>query len=381
MKSRVFNNKIGSPNDFSYPKLTESENKQILASLFEQLLIFDSITITTSRINFPLAFLINQIGINSVERLIESGYIKFMIWSPVLMHGTGTQLDNGTIDESSIYGQPPIAAGSLTKNDLDPEKNIDIGLSHFNFHKDRKRIFKKKALKNYLIPNGMDFSTDSAKIVIDAYKANNLSELGLPFEKEPEQLNIEERKLMLHLSHKVLETAVLSQYNYKSYENYEHIKICEQNLKNIGKAYNVANNTSEILRLENLPNLKGLYLEENLDFNSIFKLRHLSNAKYYRKWINNVGENSNSQEVTKEYLNQLKGNNKFFDSSEGKFLKNLTMFGIGAALGNAISEPIAGGIASYTLGLLDTYVLDNILKGKNPSMFIEDIRMEKNNYR
>lgn len=376
MKNRVFNNKIGSPYSFVFPRLTEEENRLILASIFEQLLIFDSITITTSRVNFPLAFLISQIGINNVERLVESGYIKFMIWSPLLMQGTGKQLEDGTIDESTIYGQPPIAAGSLIKDDLDPEKNIDIGLSHFNLHKDRKRIFKKKALKNYVIPNGMDFSSDSAKIVIDAYKANNLAELGLPFEKDPDQLDLKERELMLQLSHKVLETAVLSQYNYKSYENYEHMKICEQNLQNIGKAYNVANNTSEILRLENLPNLKALYLQENLDFESVFKLRHLSNAKYYRKWINNVGESSNAQEVTKEYLNELKGNNKFFESSEGKFVKNLGMFGIGTALGAAIAGPV-GAAAGFGLGLLDTFVLDNILKGKNPSMFIEDIRTEK----
>lgn len=376
MKSRVFNNKIGSPYSFGYPRLTQEENKLLLASIFEQLLIFDSITITTSRVNFPLAFLISQIGINNVERLVESGYIKFMIWSPVLVHGTGRQREDGTIDESVIYGQPPIAAGSLSKEDLDPEKNIDVGLSPFNLHKDRKKIFKKKALKNYLIPNGMDFSSDSAKIVIDAYKANNLAELGLPFEKEPDQLDLKDRELMLQLSHKVLETAVLSEYNFKSYENYEHMKICQKNLENIGKAYNVANNTSEILKLENLPNLKALYLQENMDFDSVFKLRHLSNAKYYRKWINNIGESSNAQEVTKEYLNEIKGNNKFFESSEGKFVRNLGMFGIGTALGAAIAGP-AGAAAGFGLGLLDTYVLDNLLKGKNPSMFIEDLRTEK----
>jgi hypothetical protein len=219
----------------------------------------------------------------------------------------------------------------------------------------------------------MEFSTDSAKLVIDAYQNNNLTTLGLPFDREPEQLNFAQRQLLLNLGHKVLETAILSKYNLKSYENYEHYEICKQNLTQIGRAFNVSENTSRILKLENLPDLKTLYLKEKLSFDDVFRLRHLSNAKYYRKWINSVGENSNAQEITKEYLNEIKGTNKFFDSDEGKLIRNLGVFGMSTALGTAIAGPI-GAAAGFGLGLLDTFLLDNILKGKNPSMFINDIR-------
>jgi len=374
-KRDVFNNTIGSPYGFHLPNLTESQGNEILAGLFEQLLIFDRITISTNRLNFALVFLIQRLGINMVERLLDSGYIKFMIWSPVVVTGAGKQLDDGTVDESIIYGQPPIAAGTLMADDADPEKNVKKALAHFSFHSERKKIFIKKAVKNYIVPNGMEFSSDSAKFVIDAYKNNNLSGLGLPFEKEPEQLNLDQRKQLLDISHKVIETALLSKYGLKSYENYEHLEICKQNLLNIGKAYNIADNTSIILQLENLPKLKTLYLTERMDFESAFKIRHLSNAKYYRKWINEVGESSNAQEITREYLNEIKGNSKFFDSTGGKLVRNLGMFGIGTTLGNyLIGNPgiVAGGV----LGLLDTFWLESILKGKNPSMFIEDIRNE-----
>jgi len=377
VKSEVFNNSIGSPYSFDYPKLTKEQDRQIVAGLFEQLLIFDKITISTNRLNFALLFLIDRLGINTIERLLDSGYLKLMIWSPVIVTGTGRRQEDGSIDESVIYEQPPIAAGSLSNEDLDPEKNIHIALNHFGLHRDRKRIFTKRAIKNYVVPNGMEFSTDSAKLVIDAYQNNSLKELGLPYEREPNQLHLKERQLLLELGHKVLETALLSKFNLKSYQNYEHYAICKQNLNNIGKAYNISENTDTLFKLEGLPNLKELFLQERMDFDSVFKVRHLSSAKYYRKWINEVGENTNADEIAKEYLNEIKGNTKFFETTEGKFLKNLGLYGVNTAIGAAIAGP-AGAVAGYALGLLETFWLDSILKGKNPSMFIDDLKKEIN---
>ena len=140
MKSEVFNNSIGTPFDFNYPTLTKDQEEQILAGLFEQLLIFDKITISTGRLNFPLAFLISKLGLKSVERLIEAGYIRFMIYAPMIVTSTGMGKEDGTVDDSVIYGQPPIAAGSLSDEDLEPERNIHYALSIFGLSKDIKRI-------------------------------------------------------------------------------------------------------------------------------------------------------------------------------------------------------------------------------------------------
>jgi hypothetical protein len=373
MKSEVFNNSIGAPFRFDTPKLSEEQGRQIIAGLFEQLLIFDKITITTNRLNSTLIFLIDKLGINTVEKLLDYGYLRLMIWSPVIVTGSGRQLKDGSIDESVIYGKPPISAGSLTDDDLDPERNIHAALNHFGLNRDRKRIFTKRAINKYVVPNGMEFSSDSTKLIIDAYQNNSLRELGLPYEREPNQLHLKERQLLLELGYKVLETALLSKYNLKSFQNYEHYSICKQNLSNIGKAYNVSENTDTLFKLEGLPNLKDLFLQERMDFDSVFRIRHLPTAKYYRKWINAVGEDKNADEITKEYLNEIKGSTRFFETTEGKFLKNLGIFGVNTVLGSAIAGT-AGAVAGYTLGLLETFWLDNILKGKNPSMFIDDIK-------
>ena len=375
MKSNVFNNRIGAPYSFDYPTLNKKQELEIISGLFEQLLIFDQVTITTNRVNFALAFLINKLGVNTVEKLFRNGYIKIMLWTPLIFTSSGHRTDNEQIDHASIYGKPPIAAGTFSSQDLDPEKNIDYALRNFGLHRERKRLFTKIAAKNYIIPNGMEFSSGSAELVISAYKKNDLASLGLPFENEPEQMHLDERRLLLSLGNKVIETAVLSKYNLKSYENYEHFAICKQHLDNIGKAYNVANNTAELFNLEDLPNLKELYISQRLDFDRVFKIRHLSNAKYYRKWINTVGENSNAKEITKEYLNEIKGNSKFFEQTEGKLIKHLSLLAANSAIGTLIAGPI-GTVSGLGLGFFEALWLDNILKGKNPSMFIDYIKKE-----
>jgi hypothetical protein len=375
--NNIFNGNIAEKNIFGYPQLTSEQEQLLLAELFEQLILFDKITIKTGRLNFTLHFLIHHLGINLVEELVEKGLIQFLLWTPVIVTGSGTQREDGTIDESTIIGKPPIATGQLSNEDLDPENNIKKGLQHYNLHRDRRRIFTRKALKNYVIPEGMEFSKNAAEFITESYNAGHLRDLGLPNTIEPENLNVDQRYKLLNLGSKVLETSVMSKYELKSLENYEHIKIFESNLNNIGKAYNVTSNTSDLLKLEKVPNLRELYLQEGFDFQIALKIRNLSNAKYFRKWINEVSESVDANEITTEYLKQIKGETKFFETGHGKFLKTSLMCAAGTALGMAISNPIGGSIAGFTLSQLDTFWLDKLLKGKNPSMFIEDLKYEQ----
>jgi len=383
MTNNVFNNAIGSKYSLGNPSFSELEQKAIIADLFEQLLIFDRITLSTNRLNYTLALMIAQLGLNTVERLFESGYIKIMLWSPIILTGKGRQRPDGTMDESVIYEQPPIAMGSLADEDLDPDRNIQMALNHFNIDRDRKRIFTRIARKHYIIPNGMQYSSQAGDFIMDAYTKNNLTQLGLPFEKEPNHLHLLERELLLELGYKVLETAIVSEYGLKSYGDHSIPGIYQQNLSNIGNAIKVEENTSALLKIEAVPNLRELYLQEKLDFEDVFKIRHSGNAKYFRKWINQVSADENAKEISVEYLNEIKGTNKFFESSGGKFVKNVGMFTVGTALGGALAGPAgaligAAGVkaAEFGLGLLDTFVLDGLLKGKTPNMFIDDVKKQ-----
>lgn len=377
----VFNANIGTPHDFFSQDISEHETQQILSQLFEQYLIFDCVTIAVGRDNKQLEFLIRNLGLSAVDQLISDGHLKFFLWTPVLVSTTGRRSDNGKIDKSAIYGQLPIIAGTWGKEDLDPERNIKLALDKFDIYDLRKQQFLRKASAAYIVPDGMELSQNATELVYSSYSQNNLSDLGMPNVKEPTQLNLSERKKFMNLSHKVLETAILSEYKLKSYENYEAFQICKSNLANIGKAYNIAENTSKIFELNNLPDLKKIYLTGKMDFLAAFRIREYGTSKYYRDWINKVGETSNSAEVAVEYIREIEGKNKFFESKTGKFLKNMAVFGIGSVLGEKLAQqPLIGGTIStagnYALGLFDEFILNNLLKGKNPSMFIRDIDYE-----
>ena len=82
---------------------------------------------------------------------------------------------------------------------------------------------------------------------------------------------------------------------------------------------------------------------------------------------------SNAEEITKEYFNEVTGSTKFFESNKCKLVKTLGLYGINTALGLTISG-MAGAISGLGLGFLEDFWLDDILKGRNPSLFIKDIR-------
>lgn len=374
MAHKVFNNSFGSQYSFGFPKISEEQERQIIAGLFEQLMVFDKVTISTNRINSSLTILIKKLGINTVERLIDNDYIELLLWTPVIVTGTGRENKDGSIDESTIYGKPPIAAGSLTEQDTDPERNVNIALSNFDFNRERRRIFVKRAAKKYIIPSGMELSKDSAKMVIDSYKRNLLSELGLPYNKEPELFNLDERFRLLELGHKILETAILAEYSLKSFNNYEHYKIIENSISHIGKAYRTTENFTRILSIEKIPDLKNLFLENKLDFDSIFKLRHLQSAKYFRKWINSVDESTSSEDITYEYIKEIKGHQKFFNWPEGKFIRTVGIFALNLGLGKLLASLGIGSGLEQGLGMLDTFILEKILLGSNPSIYIDQIK-------
>lgn len=388
MKNILFNNSL-TKNSFLgiTTKLTGVQEKEILAGLFEQLLLFDKIVLSTDKHNQTLVFLIAKLGLETVERLIRSGYILFSIKAAIIVTGTGRQREDGTIDESVIYSQPPLVGGSLNGDDIDPSANIYRALKHFGINKSERNRLIKNITPKYIVDDGLELGGNAAKVVTDAYVNNNLENLGLPFHKDPFDLNLEERQILMNLGHTVLDTSILAKNNYKSYNNYEHLEISKKNLENIGKAYNISENVSEILRIENTPDLKSMFDQGGFEISDIFTLRHLSSAKYFRKWINEVGENSNSAEITEAYINEVAGAKRFFETTKGKLIKNTFLYGAMSGLGILIAGPVGGMVGAtvkpvvepvvdYGLGILEEFVLNGIIEGKNPKSYIDKIKIE-----
>lgn len=364
--SNVFNKTIWRPS-YEYEKVPNSQRIYNLAGLYEQLLLFDKVTIYTDPSNKVISELIKMIGINTAEELIEKGYINFMLWTPLI----ATNFQNNNEFDS------PIGGGTVIYEEFRHIASIDKVLTNINITKDRRSIFINKVIDKYIVPDGLGFAQDSATVAIDAYKRGSLTTVGLPYNKEPQKLDILERNKLRELASVVLETSILSAYNLKSSNSFKVMEIYKHNLHNIGKAYNVIDNNSHLFEINGLPNLRQLFINEKLRFDNVFKLRQLSSAKYYRKWLNEVGENSDKTELTKEFINEIKGSTQYFDNFGCKFVKTVLMFGASTALGKAIAGPL-GATAGFGLSMLEAFVLDNLLIGKNPAMFIDKVKTEVN---
>lgn len=353
------------------------------AELFEQFLLFDKLAIRVERENFGLAFLIQTLGFKKVRELLDRDLINFVLWTPAFFTTTGQREEDGTIDHSKILGTPPLYAGSFQPEDVDPEINLDRALNKFQIGKGSKLAFKKAARDKYVLPDSK-IASNAKDYIINAFIEGKLNGLGLLNNKKPEDLDHIERRKLVKIGGQVIETTILAQNNYTSFEKLEPSLITQEALKNIGHALSISKNTGQILEIENIPNLRDLYITERLSLSTILELRQKSAVKNYRKWISEISQKTDSYSITKEYINEITGKNNFFDSTKGKFIKNVGLFGIGAGLGGwlgglggAVVGSALSGASDFGLGLLDTYLLDNLLKGWNPKLFIKEIEKLK----
>lgn len=390
MKHTVFNSHLdlfakryienASPYPLTKEYTVENQRQKMLGVLAEQFLLFDSIGIKTDRNNYPLLVLINELGLNAVEELLTQKAIKLILWTPIIATSTGRQLPNGKMDESPIYGMPPIIVGQYSEEDSDPENNIDKALKRLNIHSDRKKIFKKIALENYILPDN-SIAGKSKDIILDAYEKNRLVSFGFNSNKDSSQLNGEERIKLLELGNEILETSLIAEKKMKSYDNYAYFNLTMDSVKYIEGALKVSENTSKIFQVQNLPDIQALFRNQTLSLDQILELRNKPVTFKYRNWINEISADTNAYEITKAYTEEITGKNKFFESVGGKFLRTVGMFGVGTGMGVALSGgipgiaigAIGGKAADLGLSLFDTYVLDGLLKGWNPKMFVDEI--------
>jgi len=356
--------------------LFHNRHQQILASLFEQLLLFNKISIKVYGENIPLAILMNNLGINQLEELIEEKAIEFVLWTPVVTYH---------VDE--IEGLFPLQSGNLNSPaHSDPDESIKLG---FNFLRSQPDYKIKNHLQNklrevYKIPD-QQFAHDAAKLTVDAYSSNKLEKISMPREKEPMRLTREERARLCEYATDVLETTILAKYGYSSYDNYNYYTISEKCFSNIQKSFKLQDNLGRILSLENIPDFKRLFLENKLNFELITKIRNKNVSKKFRNWMNNIAENSDVEDICKEYISAIAKTKGFFDSKKGKFIKTISLFtlvtGIGTLLvglpgmaGGPILAKTVEPAVDLGLDLIDKYFLEGLLKGWSPRYFIDEIR-------
>lgn len=351
---------------------------------FENFLLFDCISFYVVGINSPLLFLIGELGLNKVEELLARKSLEFVTKIPLIAANLGEEI-NG---HYNYKGVPPLFPATFTNpSNADPEYQIDETLKLIpNLNRDRKRIFKNIALKQYKIPQ-QKYSYESEELIIGAYKNNKLSSLGLEYNAEPEDLNIQNRKLLAELSFSIIETGILSEFRYKSKNNNKVLEITKDSFDKIFNALQVSKNNAEILKIENIPDLKNIYKLKKYKLSDAFSIRDSKDAKKYREWINEKTDELGDLNFTKAYIDDISRDSGFFSTHKGKLLKTISLFTLSSYIGVQL-ESLPGIIAGLGAGkifnkasdlgidLIDEYILDGLLKGWNPRFFIDELRQQ-----
>lgn len=118
-------------------------------------------------------------------------------------------------------------------------------------------------------------------------------------------------------------------------------------------------NFQKIPQVKSIPDIYHLYKNSVLDINTIIEIRNNFNGKIFRKWYESIDYDS------EETISQLVQNNR-------RGLKSsLARFIYPQAIG--FINPIAGLLASS----IDSFLVEKILSGWNPRMFLDDIYKRK----
>jgi hypothetical protein len=353
----------------------EKEYYKCLGEIVEQLMYFDKITIKVYGENLSLVILINELGVKKVLQLVEEGVIEFLLWTTMIT----------TIVSNEMVGKmnPLQSAVVDSKVHCEAGESVKMGLRSLKVQPDRntRRDIERKVSKAYKMPKP-DFAKDAVDIINSAYESNKLAEIGLPNERDIIWLLKEERFKLLGAADDILETTILADFKLSSIGNYQYFSLSKQSFEVIEKASKIFDGAKKINEIERLPDMQQLLLAKEIDLKKIVDLRKKPVSRKFRRWLyESVG--NDSEYILKEYIDEIAEHKVFFETNKGKFIKTMGMFGIGGAIG-ALTGNVTGTVAGMAAGkilepaadlglsFIDTYLLDGLLKGWQPRLFINE---------
>jgi len=352
--------------------LFESRYSSLKADIFEAMMLYDSVSFKVYGENLPLSILLNEMTIKGVESLIEQDALRFVHWTPTIMHFV-----------EPIDGVIPIVAGRVNSEvHTDPEASIR---SAFNFMMNKPN----KAQRNTLIRKVRDLysepekglENDASSFVMSAYKSGKLKKSGLDCDVlDIFKLNTQQKKLLSGCASDLLEYKFLVSQNLTPHKTKALNSLFTDSIKKVSRT----DAAIQIAELENFPHLHNLSLELGNPLHKVPKYRNQRNTRKFRSWLNEVSDSKELAEVSMAYIDAIENSKGFFETKKGRLTKNITMTAIGAGIGSFLG-PIGttvGGLAGqalvpaadFALDLADEYLVTELLKGWKPRMFIDDMR-------
>lgn len=343
-----------------------------LGNLGETLLYHPGTALKVYGENVPLAMMLDVFGVDGVEKLIEQKAINFVLWT-----------SNITYSISEIPNVEPIQSGNLSSTcHTDPEESILLGLQLMRQQPSdqvRKLIVRKARDLYQITPSNIVH--EAAKLGLESFRKNIFSDLGLPNTKSSLQLNRAERAILCGLTEQVLELALVSHFLYDVSNCPDTALLSKLQFQKMADAKIIQQMTDTLFDLEGVPRFSQLIQQGILQLDKIPDFRATNDAQKFRAWISSHAA-EDSQTIVKEYLTAI-SKKDLFDQGFPKLLKTISVSSLSGIVGASLAGPVglvAGGVVGAglvqpiidsSLGLLDSYFLNSLLKGWNPKIYFE----------
>ncbi|MEY6720212.1 hypothetical protein AB9A97_11945 [Escherichia coli] len=354
--------------------------QNIRSKLCEGFILNEKLNFKVYGENVPLAFLVNEIGLYDVERLIDQEALSFSLWTA-----------NVGYISSPIPGTLPLVSMRFNSTvHTDPEESISTGLSVLRkgLKPGEKRNLIKKLRDNYLdIPKGLE--KDCVDMTISALNSGKLNQLGIDLTKEKlTDLSLTDKKKLGKVAEEL--------FNFKYLVNKKARPHITDNVSAIISQALITIDKNEIFKqislIENFPDLRKSFIEMGLPMNDIMRLRNDRHAKKFRKWLKEAEQSSSASDISKYYIDSISNSKGFFDSFLGRSTKSIAMMLTGALAASNITSPLAPVVGSigglllqptldYALDMVDEYLISELTKGWNPRMFFNHINNHIEKYK
>jgi hypothetical protein len=349
----------------------------IKKSLFEQFLLFDSISFKVYGENIPLAFLLSAFGKKGLDELIEQKAINFVHWTQNIVHYV-----------TEINGLNALGHGKLTSEaHCDPEKSVSLAAQWMpNLNKKEMAALVNKVAPLYSQPRD-GLAETAVKATESAFHSGKLVGLGI----DPEKIKITAvplplRKLMTKCADEVFEYTLLQEGKMTSFSNFEYFYLFNESATRIASISKTTDGFNRIAETQDIPDFKIIFDSVESPLLKVPKIRNKRSSRKFRAWLADAVSAESGHSVTREYIEAVAEGKGLFRTNAGKITKAIvnTTIGTGVAtvldarLETAVIASIAASkvvdpVVDLGLDLLDTYVLDGLTKGWTPKLFFDDL--------
>lgn len=352
---------------------------EIDSSIFENLMIFDKTTLKVYGENIPLAYLLGIMGERAFEELVEQDAIGFVLWRPMV-----------TYFLEKIEGVDPLSSGNTSSPaHSDPEQSLELGLKWLKqpMLRAKRRSLIRKLRDKYEITEDQ-LPHDAVRLVRSAYDSRRLDAYG--FDSGSVLYRDIQAELIPGLAkhaENILEYIFLLNNQLSSVSKKEYFDYLLTSSDRLTAANSAMSNFCKISDVAGIPDLKMMFHNTESPFTKLLKVRNKGYARRFRGWLSEVDGELDSAEAAKAYYEAILKPQGFFKTTPGKITKTLSMTAIGMGVGALVGGPAAmalgavggkliEGAADTGLDLMDQYLLDGMMKGWTPKVFIEKLEKE-----